>query len=151
MVMTKRELVSRIRRIINIMNASLLNRLYSLSWLCMNCVLISRIICDWEWRWIELILINHWSVRSVDREWMDLFIRIMDWLMVSRWIELLGYESDYAINHWSQIVDVMNDTIRYVNWVFSDSWVSMCIGINETKGMRIRPRYSFFWWMIRDQ
>ena len=44
------------------------------------------------------------SVRSVDREWVDLIIIIMEWLMVSRWIELLGYESDYN-NQWSQIVD----------------------------------------------
>ena len=68
----------------SIMNPSLLNRLYSLSWLCMNCVLIIWIMSEWEWRWIVTHGVAHQpldrSVRSIDREWLDLIIRIMDWL-----------------------------------------------------------------------
>ena len=62
----------------------LLNRLYSLSWLCMNCVLIIRIMSEWEWRWIVTHGVAHQpldrSVSSIDREWVDLIIRIMDGL-----------------------------------------------------------------------
>ena len=76
-----------------IMNPSLLNRLYSLSWLCMNCVLIIGIMSE---NGDELGVAHQpldRSVRSiVDREWVDLIIRIMDWL---------GYGSE----QWYQIVD----------------------------------------------
>ena len=76
----------------SIMNPSLLNRLYSLSWLCMNCLLIIRIMNE---NGDELGVAHQpldRSVSSIDREWVDLIIRIMDWL---------GYGSE----QWYQIVD----------------------------------------------
>ena len=55
----------------------------------------------------------------------------MEWVGVEQ-MKWLGYGSEYASNEWSQIVDCwFNESIRYVNWVFSDSWLSMCIGINQ--------------------
>ena len=105
----------------SIMNPSLLNRLYSLSWLCMNCVLIIRIMSE---NGDELGVAHQpldRSVSIVDREWVDLIIRITDWL---------GYGSE----QWYQIVDC-DDPIRFVNWVFSDPWLSMWIECNETEGM----------------
>ena len=82
-----------IRRVFNTMNASLLNRLYSLSWLCMNCVLIIGIKSE---NGDELGVAHQpldRSVRSiVDGEWVDLIITIMDGL---------GYGSE----QWYQIVD----------------------------------------------
>ena len=76
----------------SIMNASLLNQFYSLSWLCMNCVLIIRIMSENG----DELGVAHQPldrfVRSIDREWVDLIIRIMDWL---------GYGSE----QWYQIVD----------------------------------------------
>ena len=50
-----------------------------------------------------------------------------------------------------RLLIVMKDSIRYVNWVFSDSWVSMCIGINETEATRIRETSFCFWWLIQEQ
>ena len=76
----------------SIMTPSLLNRLHSLSWLCMNCVLIIRIMSE---NGDELGVAHQpldRSVSIVDREWVDLIIRIMDWL---------GYGSE----QWYQIVD----------------------------------------------
>ena len=68
----------------SIMIPYLLNRLYSLSWLCVNCVLIIGIMSEWEWRWIVTHGVAHQpldrSVMSIDGEWVDLIIRIMDWL-----------------------------------------------------------------------
>ena len=63
------------------------------------------------------------------------------------WRELLGYDSEHAIAVTGDLREliVMNDSIRYVNWVFSDSWVSMCIGFNETEGMVIRDTRFLFW------
>ena len=121
----------------SITNPSLLNRLYSLSWLCMNCVLIIRIMSE---NGDELGVAHQpldRSVRSiVDREWVDLIIRIMDWL-------------GYGVNRDIRLLIVMNDSIRFVNWVFSDSWLSICIQWN--RGMGIRHTGSCFWCMIRDQ
>ena len=76
----------------SIMNASLLNRLYSLSWLCMTCVLIIRIMSE---NGDELGVAHQpldRSVMSIDREWVALIITVMDWL---------GYGSE----QWYQIVD----------------------------------------------
>ena len=70
----------------SIMNPSLLNRLYSLSWLCGNCVLIIRIMSE---NGDELGVAHQpldRSVSIVDREWVDLIIRIMDWL-IGLWSE----------------------------------------------------------------
>ena len=75
----------------SIMNPSLLNRLYSLSWLCMNCVLIIGIMSENG----DGLGVAHQPLDrsvSIDREWMDLIIRIMDWLV-------------YRSEQWYQIVD----------------------------------------------
>ena len=108
----------------SIMNPSLLNRLYSLSWLCMNCVVIIRIMSEWEWRWIVTHGVAHQSLDrsvSIDRERVDLIIRIMDWL-------------GYGVNRDIRLLIVMNDSIRFVNWVFSDSWLSIWIQWNRGNG-----------------
>ena len=111
----------------SIMNPSLLNRLYSLSWLCMNCVLIIRIMSEWEWRWIELLLmvllINHWIDLwgvLIESEWIWLSESWIGWVM--------------GVNRDIRLLIVMNDSIRFVNWVFSDSWLSMCIQWNRGNG-----------------
>ena len=102
----------------SIMNPSLLNRLYSLSWLCMNCVLMIRIMCENG----DGLGVAHQpldrSVSIVDREWVDLIITIMDWL-------------GYGVNSDIRLLIVMNDSIRFVNWVFSDPWLSMRIQWNR--------------------
>ena len=64
-------------------------------------------------------------VSIVDREWVNSIIRIMDRLM--KW---LGYK----VNRDIRLLIVMNDSIRFVNWVFSDSWLSMCIQWNKGNG-----------------
>ena len=69
----------------SIMNPSLLNRLYSLSWLCTNCVLIIRIMSENG----DGLGVAHQPLDrsvSIDREWVDLIIRIMNWL-VGLWNE----------------------------------------------------------------
>ena len=125
----------------SIMNPSLLNRLYSLSWLCMNCVLIIRIMSE---NGDEVGVAHHQldrSVSIVDREWVDLIIRIMDGL-------------GYGVNRDIRLLIVMNDSIRFVNWMFSDSWLSVWIGFNETGGMGIindEKATTCFWCMIREQ
>ena len=122
----------------SIMIPSLLNRLYSLSWLCMNCVLIIRIMSEnGDELGVAYQPLDR-SVSIVDREWVDLIIRIMDWL-------------GYGVSSDIRLLIVMNDSIRFVNWVFSDSWLSMSIGVNETKGMRIRHTCFCFWCMNREQ
>ena len=116
----------------SIMNPSLLNRLYSLSWLCVNCVLMIRIISE---NGDELGVAHQpldRSVRSVDREWVDLIITIMDWL-------------GYGVNSDIRLLIVMNDSIRFVNWVFSDSWLSMSIQWNREWRLEILAFASDGW------
>ena len=72
----------------------------------------------------------------------------MEWM---GWRELLGHGSEYAIpvtNDISLLI-VIEDSIGFVNWVFSYSWLS--IWVNEREGMRIRDNRFCFWWMIREQ
>ena len=106
----------------SIMNPSLLNRLYSLSWLCVNCVVIIRIISENgdELGVAHQPLVDLWGVLLIESEWI--------WLSES-WICWIK-----GVNRDIRLLIVMNDSIRFVNWVFSDSWLSTCIQWNRGNG-----------------
>ena len=70
----------------------------------MNCVQIIRIMCengDGDGLGVAYQPLDR-SVRSIDRERVDLIIRIMDWLV-------------YGMNRDIRLSIVMNDSIRFVN------------------------------------
>ena len=120
----------------SIMNPSLLNRLYSLSWLCVNCVLMIRIISE---NGDELGVAHQpldRSVSIVDREWVDLIIRIMDWL---------GYGSE----QWYQIVDCDEWFDKICK--LSVQWFMIINEYSMKQGMEIRDTCFCFWWLIRKQ